>query len=259
MRKSVFWKRFCLTVGLTLAAGAHAGFTDVEFSAEMRQSGPQGSTTGMMYVGKDRMRMEMEQGGQQIIQIIDAKNQVQWLLYPDQHAYMENRGGGSQPSGMEKSLASNPCAGVRGVTCKNLGKETIAGREAAKWEMTYTQEGKTYSSTQWIDLERDTPLRTRMADGSGSELKILGTETLNGRTVEKWEMVYTSPDQAAERSYQWYDPKLKITVREEFPGGHVRELVNIREGQLPNHLFKIPAGYKRISTPTPSQNPYQGR
>lgn len=152
MRKSSFLMGLSLAIGLTASVGAQAGFADVEFSAEMRQSGPQGSSTGKMYVGKDRMRMEMEQGGQAIVQIIDSKKQVQWLLYPEQHSYMEHRGSGEQAGGGEKSLAANPCAGMRSVICKNLGSEKISGRQVAKWEMTFTRQDKTHTSTQWSTL-----------------------------------------------------------------------------------------------------------
>ena len=63
MCKSKFLKGLSLIFGLTSSMIVQAGFTEIEFSAEMRQSGPQGSSTGNMYVGKERMRMEMEQGG----------------------------------------------------------------------------------------------------------------------------------------------------------------------------------------------------
>lgn len=259
MCSSKVLKGLFLALGVSVAAQSLAEFSEVEFSAEMRQTGPQGSTTGMMYVGKDRMRMEMEQGGQKIVQIMDAKKNVQWLLYPDQHSYIEHQGAPAEMSGMEESSGSDPCAGAPGATCKNLGIEEVGGRKAVKWEMTVSQEGKSYTSTQWLDVERNMPLRTRMPDGSGSELKMLGTETVNGRNVEKWEMVVTRPGKAPETSYQWYDPRLKIIVREEFPGGYVRELANIQEGQLSSQLFDIPAGYKRISMPANDQYRPSGR
>ena len=68
-----------LVIGLSTHV-AQAEFAGVEFSADMIQSGPQGSSDGRMFVGANRMRMEMEQGGQKIVQIIDQQRQVQWAF-----------------------------------------------------------------------------------------------------------------------------------------------------------------------------------
>ena len=103
------------------------------------------------------------------------------------------------------------------------------------------------TSTQWIDKERDVPLRQEMPNGQTTEFKIVGQETLEGRTVEKWEMVATMPNQPPTQTYQWFDPELKLSVRQEFPGGFVSELKNVSVGTQPDHLFTIPAGYERIT------------
>ncbi len=234
-----------LAVGLFTQA-AQAEFAGVEFSADMIQSGPQGSSDGKMFVGDNRMRMEMEQGGQKIVQIIDQQRQVQWILYPEQRSYMEQKAP-AQASPAAKPAGSDPCAGIPGASCRQLGSETVNGRQAVKWEMSFSHQGQTVTSTQWIDAERKIPLRTETEDGATSELLILGEEQLGGRKVEKWEMRMSRPGQDSQSSFQWYDPQLKIAIREEFPGGYIRELVNIKQGAQPSHLFSIPAGFSRIS------------
>lgn len=236
---------FSLAVGLAPQA-VQAEFAGVEFSADIIQSGPQGSSEGKMFVGNNRMRMEMEQGGQKIVQIIDQERQVQWILYPDQHSYMEQQAP-AKSGQLAKPTASDPCAGIPNATCAQMGNETVNGRQAVKWQVKISHDGQELVSTQWIDAERNIPLRTQMQDGSGSELLILGQEQLGGRTVEKWEMRMTRAGQEPQSSYQWYDPELKIAIREEFPGGFIRELVNIKQGAQPAHLFNIPAGFNRIS------------
>jgi hypothetical protein len=50
-------------------------------------------------------------------------------------------------------------------------------------------------------------------------------------------------------AFQWYEPALKLMVRQEVPGGFSTELKNIQVGKQPDHLFSIPAGYERISGP----------
>ena len=51
------------------------------------------------------------------------------------------------------------------------------------------------------------------------------------------------------QSIQWYDKQLKMVIREELPGGYVRELRNIKLAKQPKELFSIPAGYQRRDEP----------
>jgi len=66
--------------------------------------------------------------------------------------------------------------------------------------------------------------------------------------VEKWELV-SSWNKRTASSFQWYDPVLKLAVREEGPGGMVNELRNILEGPQPDHLFQLPPDYKKTDAP----------
>jgi hypothetical protein len=250
MRSAKFLVGLSLALGVGCSAAVYAEIGGVEFSAEMRQSGPQGDSASKMYVGKERMRMEMEQGGQQIVRIVDGRKNVEWIVYPDQKSYMERSAPAAGEIGAGQTEQANPCAGMPGATCEKLGTETVSGREAVKWRISFSHQGKAFESTEWIDSERNIPLRSERADGSRTELVFVGKEQLGGRTVEKWEMKTSQPGRAPQSSYQWYDPKLKLAVREEFPGGYVRELVNIQVGEQPEDLFTIPADYRRISVPS---------
>ena len=44
-----------------------------------------------------------------------------------------------------------------------------------------------------------------------------------------------------ETATQWYDPELKIAIREELPGGYIRELRDIKTGKQEKDLFEIPS------------------
>jgi len=78
---------------------------------------------------------------------------------------------------------------------------------------------------------------------------MLGTEAVNGRSAEKWEMTANFPNGQNRVSYQWYDPALQMIIREEQPGGFTRNLTNIKQQAQPAALFSIPAGYKEVSMP----------
>jgi hypothetical protein len=242
-----------VTLGVLASAAVYAELAGKQFSAEMVQRGPSGQiSSGKMYVGGDRMRTEMEHQGQQLVRITDDARGVEWVLFPNQQKYMERNlaaaptgAGGPRPA----EAAVDPCGGMPGLTCRKLGEETIAGRPAVKWEIVASHQGQPMKSIQWIDKVRGVPLRQEMPGGQTTALELVGTETLDGRQVEKWEVTSEQPGGTPNRTFQWYDPELQIAVRQEFPGGFVSELKNIRVGEQPDHLFTMPAGYERISVP----------
>lgn len=240
-------------LGSVFAVMAQAEIAGVQFSAEMVSRGPDvPPSAGKMYVGDGRIRIEMMQEGREIVRINDQNRRIEWILFPDQKNYLERAAleGESSPSPMQPpSAEANPCEGLWGVACRRAGEEDVAGRSAIKWEMTVTHEGQTLSGAQWIDVQRGLPLKYLMPNGQSMELKMIGTETIDGRGVEKWEMTSVVPNQQPIQTFQWYDPELKLSVREEFPGGHVRELDNIQIGVQPDDLFTVPAGYSRMEMP----------
>jgi hypothetical protein len=138
---------------------------------------------------------------------------------------------------------------MAGMTCRRVGVEDVNGRPAVKWEMTIAQQGQSLTGAQWLDQERGLPLKSVAPDGSNMELKMLGEESIDGRKVEKWEMITSAPNQQSTSTFQWYDPELDLAVREEFPGGYVSRLQDISVGAQPDDLFSVPAGYTRMSLP----------
>lgn len=76
----------------------------------------------------------------------------------------------------------------------------------------------------------------------------VSAEKMNGRNTEKWEIVMSQGDRKL-RSMVWVDRSLGVPVREELPGGYVRELRDIQEASQDPSLFQVPAGYERIELP----------
>jgi hypothetical protein len=240
-----------------LAATAQAEIAGVQFSADMISQGPDGrSETVKMFVGDGRMRKEMTQQDQEVVQIIDQNRGMMWVLFPARQTYLEQGGPPSEGAPVPAptpTAETDPCAGMPGLTCRRAGEETVGGRTAVKWEMVMTHEGQRMTGTLWVDAERAIPLKHEMSNGEKMELVMVGKETIDGRQVEKWEMTTTAPNQPPTRVLQWYDPELKLSVREEFPGGGVRELKSIRIGAQPDNLFEVPAGYTRMEAPQSGQ------
>jgi len=215
-----------------------------QFSAETYQKAPQGGEqSGKLFVGAGVTRREMAQNGEQIIQIADDNKGAQWVIFPSRRSYMEQQ----SPAGMAPAGAAdnNPCAVMPGATCTDLGSEVVSGRKAEKWQIQMSYQGQIQSITQWIDSERGNPLRSESAAGR-MEFRLVGQDSVAGRPVEKWEMSVTQGNTPPQRSYQWYDPQLGVTIREEMPGGYVRELRNIQVGTQPGELFVVPAGFQKM-------------
>ena len=84
-------------------------------------------------------------------------------------------------------------------------------------------------------------------DGSVAELKSLGESHVSGRITEKWQRKLTRPDGTTMVTYQWYDPELKIAIKEELPGGYIRELQDIKVGTQDASLFTVPSDYQDVS------------
>jgi len=234
---------------LCVASGAAvAGRSNVQFSAQAVQAAADGQNRiTQVYVGDNQVRLEYPKDDLLMVEIYDMKNQRVLLMVPQQTSYMLRRmPNGRMGNPMLPPSQSDPCAYDPAAKCRALTSESLYGRKVTKWEMVINRAGHNLRSLHWMDDERHMPLREQWSDGTVSELRPLGQETLNGRPAERWEMKVTHPDGEQMLSTQWYDPELQIAVREELPGGKYRELRDIRVGLQPEQLFSVPAGYRRL-------------
>lgn len=76
----------------------------------------------------------------------------------------------------------------------------------------------------------------------GATCKKLGTETINGRTCDKWEM--TQKD--GKKETLWIDQKLHFPIKTQSSDGMTSEFTNIKEGAQDAALFKVPDGYQKM-------------
>ena len=137
----------------------------------------------------------------------------------------------------------NPCSRIMNTTCENMGTETIDGFKTEKWQIISNDNGRRLRTLHWIDVKRKLALREFFPDGTVAELKKIKTENINGRNTEKWQRILSRPDGSSSSSFQWYDTILGIAIREELPGGYIRELKNIKVKNQPEKIFNIPDGY----------------
>jgi hypothetical protein len=245
------FSRLLFSVMFVLALStAQAQQAMVEFSADTVESGMQGGEqTGKLYVGKDRIRTDIDINGQSLIQIIDLKAQEALMINTSEKSFLRRQAGAGDIMPASQAEVASPCAGMQNITCEQTGKEQVFGRPAIKWELTSKAGGQAGKMIIWLDEQRGIPTRQLMPDGSSIEMRMLGPDTVGGRKAEKWELTMTGPDGKSTNSYQWYDPAIEMNIREESDNGYFRELRNIKLGKQPDSLFRVPAGYNEVTMP----------
>jgi hypothetical protein len=192
--------------------------------------------------------------GETIIQIIDLGGQEAIVINAAQKSYIRRRASKSEIQVQASSATdASPCTGMQNLVCRAAGSEPINGRKALKWEITNPAAGKGGTMRFWLDAEHRIPVRQEMPDGSIMEMRLLERATVNGRDTEKWEMTARRDDGQSYVSLQWYDPEIRMNVREQHPGGFARNLINIKLQPQPVELFSIPAGFTEITMQQPAR------
>lgn len=72
--------------------------------------------------------------------------------------------------------------------------------------------------------------------------KKIGTETVNGRSCDKWEVT----EKNGNKETFWIDQKLHFPIKSQTANGMTTEFTNIKEGAQDPALFKVPAGYRKF-------------
>jgi len=235
-------KSLFLTIFITSAV--NAGITDKQFSADAVITIPgEPKTTSKLYVGNNVVRTEVQTPNGLIVDIVYPLKGKLIKLNPQLKQYIEIP--------IEKQTESlqtktNPCYKLQNANCTQLGEESINGQKTQKWQIVTQQQGRNTRTLHWVDIKRQLAVREFFADGSMAEMVLEKNETVNKRKAEKWVRTLSRPDGSTVQSFQWYDPQLKISIREELPGGFVRELKNIKTGLQNSALFKIPENYNAM-------------
>lgn len=79
------------------------------------------------------------------------------------------------------------------------------------------------------------------AGREGTTCKKLGTETINGRSCDKWEVT----EKSGKTETLWMDQKLHFPIKS-IVGDITTNYTNIKEGPQDASLFKIPDGYQKM-------------
>jgi len=168
------WWMLCLiamSVIFVSAGSAYAGKIK-SFSADQVTLAPNGKieNKGKLYVTPKKVRMEVRspQGKGNMIIIMRRDNNLYWMLNPDEKKYFERPLNEKEWESMAKGM-------VKSKTEKDLGTETINGFKCRKKAVEMVVEVMGFKSKSrsvvWISKKLDMPIRTRMEDGSVTELR----------------------------------------------------------------------------------------
>lgn len=154
----------------TVRAQVPAKFPDM--SADMVSSSGGMNSQGKFYTSKGRIRLESSRG---TIMIMNPAEGTGWLLNTRRKTAMDMSA--TMKMTQEKLAASsgmnpedvlldpnNPCAALKGSTCKKLGSETVNGRQTTKWEIHET-DGQTINV--WVDPKLWLAVKTQTPNYTG--------------------------------------------------------------------------------------------
>lgn len=237
------------TFGVAVSAAAQ---TTPAYSARAVHMVPgQPESTGLIVKSGQNMRLEFEQNGMKIIQILLPTSGVMYLLNPETKTYFEIL---SQPAPADAADGYvSPCPGqAASPQCQMVGNDTVSGITVERWVLANGQQARP-TMILW-DPTRRQALRQEFPDGSTVAMAFKAMETVSGRNTEHWTISLTAPGKDAASGDWWFDPELRIAIRENLPNGQTRSLEDIKVGDIDPGLFQVPEGWTK-ETPQP---PVQG-
>ena len=245
----MFTKTRRAIIAAAVAAGiAGAAFgQDVSYSATATHSLPgQQPSYGTVVKSGHNLRLEFEQDGQRMVQILRPTEGLMYVLYPQTETYLEITGPAAQANTIDGQ--TSPCPeGDPGMVCQKVGQDKVSGISVEVWSISL--QGQNQRMTILWDPTRRQALGQEYPDGTKTRYAFQAMETINGRTTEHWVIRTTAPGQAELTGDWWFDPELRVAVREALPGGEVRSLENVQVGAVDPAMFQVPAGWHKQEMP----------
>lgn len=151
-------RRADLVIGfvLVLTLLATTGFA-LEFSSDVVTTSQGQAHASKIYMKDQKFRTES--GMQPGYSIMRGDKNMMWMVMPDRKTYMEMKYDPSKAPKTEEKLQGE-------ISRKLIGSERIDGHPTQKYEITYTERGKTDRMYQWVATDINFPVKMAAADGS---------------------------------------------------------------------------------------------
>lgn len=133
-----------------------------EFTATMVTKAGGVEIPGKIYVKENKVRNEVQAGGQTSIHILRPDKKVVWIIIPQQKAYVE------MPITHTAQQKMLPLTEDQKAKMKKVGTETINGYACDKYETTMSHQGKPMQVFTWVATDLGVPIKIVSEDGSFS-------------------------------------------------------------------------------------------
>ena len=133
-----------------------------EFTATMVTKAGGVEIPGKIYVKENKVRNEVQAGGQTSIHILRPDKKVVWIIMPQQKAYVE------MPITHTAQQKMLPLTEDQKAKMKKVGTETINGYACDKYETTMSHHGKPMQVFTWVATDLGVPIKIVSEDGSFS-------------------------------------------------------------------------------------------
>ncbi|MFN3075551.1 MAG: hypothetical protein ABT940_01475 [Alphaproteobacteria bacterium] len=248
--RGLLWSVSVLAALLPASGGSAA---QVSFTAEAVQTVPgQPGETGRVFVSEQGMRFEFQRQGRQVVQIVQPKEGLMRLLLPQEKIFAEFRGR-AMPANLAER-AETPCPPPQEARCERLPDTTLDGASVQAWRVVLllppqgkaTQASESEPVLLWWDAKNRVVVRQQLPDGSSARTVMVGRAVQQGRQVDRWETTQTLATGQTIRSSRLHDPELSVDIREEYPGGTVREMRNIAVVRPDPSWYAVPSDYRKV-------------
>ena len=133
-----------------------------EFTATMVTKAGGVEIPGKIYVKENKVRNEVQAGGQTSIHILRPDKKVVWIIMPQQKAYVE------MPITHTAQQKMLPLTEDQKAKMKKVGTETINGYTCDKYETTMSHQGKPMQVFTWVATDLGVPIKIVSENGSFS-------------------------------------------------------------------------------------------
>ncbi len=166
-RDRVPWVRaLVLNVAMILALGGAT--LAAEFTADFVEKQGQATVTGRIWVKGDKIRREVQKGGEAGVVIMRLDQGVVWNIVPDQKRYMETpnvrRSDVDSPE-MKKELEKM-------AERRELGKERVNGYECDKTQFMYRDKAMG-TMAQWVSKKLGHPVKVEHRGPKGEIISFI--------------------------------------------------------------------------------------
>jgi len=221
-----------------------------DFTATAVQTIPdQPDQIGQVAKSGSNMRFEYQQNGSTLVKILRPTEGIVLILEPQMQTYIEFIGPSVSPDVADGPTSPCPEATpeTEGHMCERSGGDvSVYGVLTQRWLLGNGQQQP--QVILWDPLRRKT-LRQEFPEGSVMSMSFNAMVDMAGRQTEYWTIDYTTLGHEPLSTGWWFDPTLRVVVREDLPGGGSRRLENIQAGPVDPALFDAPTGWQKQNMP----------